>query len=864
MANLIRRVRHWLWSRREEDALREELEFHEDMKRRELERGGLSAAQAHRAARRAMGNVSLAREDARAVWTWTSVEQLGVDTRYALRALASRPGFSATAVALLALGVGIATAMSTIVDALLFRPVPFRAPTELAAVAMMTERGGPTTVSPAVLRAWRDSPAFAGAEGALTDTAIVEIDGAPQTRGIAHVTPGLFDLLGGVRPLHGRLFDPSEGRGGQDDRVLLSEELWLRAYGGDPAIVGRHITVDGEPLVVVGIVPAEFRFPNRDTVLWRAVEFDAPPPRRAADRPVAYVRFSREMPRDDALRLATAAARGADASNAEREARPLPIAGLAYDWYSQRAVPLLMGGVLLVFLVLCANLSSLLLSRLTARRREFSMRSTLGASRARLMRQAFLECLLLGGTGVIAGLALATWLVALAHAFLPDAFLLRTLNPMHIDARALAVASLAGLLATFGAGLLPAWLGTRVDAGQSLRVVERGGTETRGARAVTSGLLVVEVALACTLLVGAALLVRSFVNLAGADRGLDPRGIVVANMSLPVSAFSDRASRETVAALIEEEVKQLPGVQQVAWSYGVPPRGGAFSWGEWTSDAPGTPVVDMTVDHYYVGPEFFALYGVSVLRGRAFQPDDDSAAVIVSERLAYALWPNLDPLGRTFRHDNEQFRVIGLAGEIHHPSLESNSDNPEYYRAFSGVSNYPMLSIRCGAACPPSALIHQRIAAVHPGLQAVNVRPLELDYLEALARPRATAALGFAFAAIAVLAAAGGLFSVLSYAVARRQREFGIRTALGASPRQIGGIVLRDGLRVAVTGVAIGSVSAWIVARALASLQYGVAPHDPVSWSVVPGLLGLTTLLASWRPAREAMQVDPVRLLREE
>jgi hypothetical protein len=185
------------------------------MKRRELERGGLSAAQAHRAARRAMGNVSLAREDARAVWTWTSVEQLGVDTRYALRALASRPGFSATAVALLALGVGIATAMSTIVDALLFRPVPFRAPTELAAVAMMTERGGPTTVSPAVLRAWRDSPAFAGAEGALTDTAIVEIDGAPQTRGIAHVTPGLFDLLGGVRPLHGRLFDPSEGRGGR-------------------------------------------------------------------------------------------------------------------------------------------------------------------------------------------------------------------------------------------------------------------------------------------------------------------------------------------------------------------------------------------------------------------------------------------------------------------------------------------------------------------------------------------------------------------------------------------------------------------------------------------------------------------------
>jgi hypothetical protein len=273
----------------------------------------------------------------------------------------------------------------------------------------------------------------------------------------------------------------------------------------------------------------------------------------------------------------------------------------------------------------------------------------------------------------------------------------------------------------------------------------------------------------------------------------------------------------------------------------------------------------MTVDHYYVGPEFFELYGVPLLRGRTFRPDDGPDVVIVGERLADALWPGLDPIGRTFQFGTfDPLRVIGLAREIHHPSPEARRNNPEYYRRFTEVGSYPMLSIRCGTVCAPTAWIHQRIAAAHPGLQAVKVKPLERDYLEALARPRATAALGFAFAAIAVLAAAGGLFSVLSYAVARRRREFGIRTALGASPGQIRRIVLRDGLTVSAAGVAVGSLGAWIVSRALASLQYGVAPHDPVSWALVLGLLGVTTLLACWRPAREAMQVDPVALLREE
>ena len=517
-----------------------------------------------------------------------------------------------------------------------------------------------------------------------------------------------------------------------------------------------------------------------------------------------------------------------------------------------------------MFLVLCANVSSLLLARLTTRQREFSMRSALGASRGRLIRQALVESSVLGVLGVVTGIAVGWALVSLTRTFLPEAFLLRTLNPLNIDVRALTVASMAGVVATLAAGMLPAWIGTRVNAGESLRVIERGGTETRGARAVTHGLLIGEIALACTLLVGATLLVRSFINLASIERGLDTTGVMTATMSLSRTAFPDRASRTVVAQALEEQVRQLPGVAQVSWSVGLPPSGGAIHFGDWKSDLPGAPVLDLEVGEFNVGPEFFSLYRIPIVRGRTFEPSDAQGAVVVGERFARALWPGLDPIGRGFTRESQQFHVVGIAREITHPSLDPRLDRPEFYARFAGVGGYAMMSLRCSSACPDPALIRQRLIAAHASVRVVEVRALEDVYLEQLARPRASAALGFAFAAIAVLAAAGGLFSVLSYAVGRRRREFGIRTALGASPVQIGRLVFRDGMGVAVAGIAVGAAAAWSLARALASLQYGVTITDPLTWVVVLGLLGCTTAAASWRPAREAMRADPVLLLRQE
>jgi predicted permease len=845
-----------------ERELDDELRAAFDLLVEEKRRAGLPPPDARRAAALELGPVESLKDQVRDVRAGALIDSILHDLRYATRMFHRRPGATLVAAAMLAIAIGVTSAMFTLVDALLLRPVPFRAPDELARVWMRDEHGGSITVTPAVLAAWRECGAFAAVESADAESVLIEFDAGVAIRESARVTPGIFDLLGGVRPIRGRLFVPSDAVAGNNDRVLLSDDVWRSLYHHDPGIIGRRITIGGESVTVIGILPAAFRFPEWNTAIWRPVAVSAPAGHGAPTRARAFVRFAKNMPRADAERLATAAGRAADPANAGKRVQIDPLAGLVLDPYYQRAVPVLAGAVALMFLVLCANVSSLLLARLTVRQREFGLRSALGASRQRLLRQGLAESLVLGVLAIAFGLGVGWLLVSLARTFLPEAFLIRTLNPLDLDLRATLFASASGLAATLAAGVLPAWLGSRMRASGSLQLTDRGATDTRGARTAMRALLTVEVALACVLLVGATLLVRSFMNLTHADRGLDSKGVMTATLSLPRPAFPDATSRTAAAQSIEQQVRALPGVRQASWSYGIPPDGGAISFGNWTSDAGRT--VDMTVERYWVGSQLFSLYDIPLLRGRAFGTAEPQGTVIVGERLAEALWPGADPVGRTFSFLQQRFRVIGVAREIHHPSLDPRVDRPEFYEPFSGVSSYANLSLRCDAACPDPAVIRQRIALGHPAARIVAVRPLDDAYFEELARPRASAALAFVFAVIATMAAAGGLFSVLSYAVARRRREFGIRTALGASGAQIGALIVRDGMSVALTGLVIGALGAGGLARVLGSLQYGVTMRDPASWTIVVSVLTLTSVLASWRPARHATLVNPVLLLREE
>ena len=839
----------------------EELRHHVAMEIEQHVAAGVPVEEARRRALRDLGGIEQTKETVRDVRiSW--IDSWAQDLRHAARSVRRRPAEAATVVAMLAVGIGLTTAMFTLVDALILRPVPFEQPEQLANLWMRGKTGGRIAVMPAVLDGWRKSGVFAGVEAANPDVAVVESDGAFATRGIARVTPGLFAMLGGVQPIRGRLFDAADADA-DEPRVLLSADLWTTLYQSDPEIVGKRILVNSEFVIVVGILPADFRFPVWDTQIWKADSFSASRGTGTTwQLPRVFVRFTPEIPREDALRVAMTVAHAADATTASQWPQAEPL--VRSDLYNTRVVPVLAAGVLLVLAVLCANACSLLLVSLGGRQHEFAMRTALGAARSRLIRQALLEGVCVSGVAIAGGIGLTGAMLALSRGMLPEAFLVRTLNPLNIDGRALVVTAIVGATATLLTAWLPAWLGTRVQTTASMRISDRSSTETREARWLTRTLLVGEIALACTLLIGATMLVRTVINMTSAERGLETAGITVANVSV-LDVVKDSGARDTIVRDMERRVQSLPGVERVSWSRGTPPNNGSFSWGDFIAEGPGGRTVNLDpVRHYAVGPQFFAMLGIELLRGRNFEPGDGIDTVIVGERFARILWPDADPVNQSFRFGKQRYRVIGVAREVQYPSLEARLDAPEFYVPFIDVGGSVTLNVACSAGCPNEAQIRHALLTTHPAVFIGAVRPLEAQFFEQLARPRAAAALATTFAVIAVVSAAGGLFSVLTFAVGRRRKEFGVRTALGASPAAIRRLVLRDGMWVTGVGILLGSGAAVLLAPTLASLQYEITATDPFSGVVVISLLAITALLACWRPAAQAVRADPVRLLRDD
>jgi putative ABC transport system permease protein len=538
------------------------------------------------------------------------------------------------------------------------------------------------------------------------------------------------------------------------------------------------------------------------------------------------------------------------------------------DEYTRTAMAALAGSVGLVFLVLCANATNLLLARATTRRQEFGVCSALGASRARLLRQVLIESGIIAAAAAGVGLFAAWELVDASRHILPEDFLVRTLNPVQMDYRAVAATAVLGFVALLIAGVAPAWLGTATNAAESLRVASRGGTASRAARTWTTSLLVGEVALATALLIGAGVLVTSFIKLMAIDPGLDLRHAVSASITLPQFSFRDRDARRAVSQELQRQLAQLPGVERVTLSLGRPPEAGSNTWDPVQTDLPGAPEQRLDVLFYYVDPEFFRVYGITLLQGRSFQQGDAPTQAIVSEKLARALWPGTSPLGHTFtfRGWKERYSVIGVSREVRSTTvLDPLDDLPEFYTplALGGWSQVDV-GLRCTAACPDEAVIRERVRTTNPNAIVSAIQPLEAAYAEQLARPRAASAVAFAFAVVSLLAAGGGLFSVLSYAVGRRRREFGIRVAMGAQASAVGRMVLREGLSVTALGLAFGVPLAWLLSRAIMILAFGVTIRNPLIWAITLAVVGGATLLAAWRPAVMAMRANPLILLRDE
>jgi predicted permease len=532
------------------------------------------------------------------------------------------------------------------------------------------------------------------------------------------------------------------------------------------------------------------------------------------------------------------------------------------DNYARRAILALAGGVALVFVIFCANAAGLILARTQARRSEFAIASSLGATRTRLIRQSIVENMVIGLAASLAGFGLAWWLTGLAVTAMPESMTFRTLNAVTVDLRAVLAASALGVVATVAAGVPPAWLGTRVNAADSLRLAVRGATASRASRRWSRVLLAGEVAMATALLVGAGVLTLSFTALMRADSGLDVEHVTTASVNFPSFEFADKPARLAIADAVVAEVRALPGVTAVTASYGAPPRGGAIYFGDVASDA-GVTWPNAVVTSVEVQPEFFEVYGIRMVSGRAIMPDDAEDAVVVGRALADRLWPGESPVGRAFTMDTRPHRVVGVAAEVRNTLNDPTSNAPEFYEKFRAGRGLVMLGLRCADGCPSAAVIKQRIRSVSANIMVNDVTPLADAYRDQFDRPRAAASIAAMFAGVAVLASAGGLFSVLTVMVGQRRRELGVRLALGARRDQIRALVAIDGLGVVAVGLVVGALGAWATSTFLASLAYGVSAADPIVWLLVMSTLILAAVAAIWRPALTAGRLDPMELLRE-
>jgi putative ABC transport system permease protein len=789
------------------------------------------------------------------------------DLRHAARRITSKPATALACVGMLALAIGVTSAMFTVADHMLIRPAPFKKVERIKSIYLGKSVKESRIYLPIdIARSLRQAPGFEATSFFVPDPTFVDSAEGLLNPGAFRISVGAFELLG-VAPIMGRTFAPGEGRAGNDDGVIISERLWRSGFGADPEIIGRRINGNGKPMTVIGVMPASLRFPSDGAKVWRPIDLDAPPPAFAAAAGMVFARLKERIGIDDAAK--TAADVSMPASKTP-EKHGIVIRGLRdgyLDSYSKTAIKVLLAGVGLVFLVLCANATNLILARTTSRRQEFGVCSAIGASRMRLVRQVFLENALIGAGALIVGLVAAWVLVALARSYLPEAFLLRTLNPIDLDARAFGVAAFLAVFATLVAGLPPAWIGTGVNASDSMRLESRGSSESRLSRAWTRGLLVGEVALASALLVGAGVLLTSFIKLTTLDSGLDAKGVTTMYVTLPEFAFKDRPARAAYTEDLQRNVRSLPGVTAVTLSFGLPPDGGAFSWGHIVAD--GVPrITDREQEVFWsqVTGDFFSVYGIALKEGRTFAVDDAETNVIVGEGLAAMLWPGQSPIGHTFNFEGSKqvLTVIGMAKEVRSPLMDPRDDLPEFYRPLkSAGGSQVMLGLRCTGDCPSEAVLRERVRTVNSQAVVHEIKTVEAAYLEQFAKPRAAAGLAVAFAVTSVIAAAGGLFSILTYAVNRRRREFGVRSAMGARPDQLRALILRDGLMIAGIGLAIGGLLTFALNKTLISLSFGITAAHPAVWSSVAAIVCVVTVLAAWRPAANAMRSDPIALLRD-
>ena len=808
------------------------------------------------------------------------------DLRLAGRTLAASKLASAVAIGTLALGIGINAAVFSILDSTILRPVPFADADRLGEIWNLNEQSkfSYPGFTPALLRAWRaQTDLFDRVEGFdVTSFVFDASSGAEMVTG-AVVTPGLLPMLG-VPPIAGRLFAADDGRGDTAARVIISERFWSASLGRRPDIVGQHLVLNDQQYTVIGIMPGSFRFPGEGTVFWVPFNLETSPPASLV-RSGRLTAFTRRQPglsqpaldervRERGLRLATAAG----------ISRPVAAVSSNRSWTrdlkTQRSLVVLGGAVVFLLIIVCANLASLSLSRTLARARDCAVRAALGASRADLIRETMVENLAIGAIGAIAGVGVAAAALGVTVRWLPTAFTHSSMNAIDLDARMLIFTAACGIVTALLFGLAPALLASRAGVAGLLARGSRSTTGSPASRRLRSALVVVEVALAIVLLVGAALMTRSFIKLQHVDRGFDVSGLVAMRLGLPASRYTDPYARDAFVDEMVNRSARLAGVRS-STSGGVPPDSNIISFGKLEfAHRPGTLSEELDLPVYQVWPNYFTSVGIPIRAGRSFAADEPRESVVVSESFARAFWPGGDALGARFRFEGSTSwrTIVGIAAEVRQFDLDDANGSFEFYYplrrppglpaptapATAAIIDYRTIVVRTSDVEATMSGLRQLVHEVDPRVVIWRLDPVERLFAEAIARPRIVLLLMAVFASLGLILAAAGIYAVLSHLVAQRRREIGLRLALGARPESIRRLVVGNGLTLTAVGLVIGVPAALGFVRLMRTLLYDVATSDPWSLTAVVAIVTSVAALASWWPARRAAGVDPVGLLRED
>ncbi|MGH9936244.1 MAG: ABC transporter permease [Blastocatellia bacterium] len=798
------------------------------------------------------------------------------DLRYGARMLLKKPGFTLIAIITLALGIGANTALFSVVNAVLLRPLPYQQPDRLVILWERTPMGEASVAYPNFVD-WRErNQVFEQITAFRRDS--FNLTGAGETERLngRMVSAGFFATFG-KQPPRGRDFTAADDQPGAAAAVILSHDFWQRRFGGDGKIVGSQLTLSNRVFTVIGIAASDFRF-GAGADVFVPLGLHADRFRERGEHPGIYVvgrlkpGVNMEQARAGMDTIMAALGEQFPDTNKDRRAHLESL----YDNTVQDVRPalfILLGAVGFVLLIACANVANLLLSAAAARRKEIALRAALGAGRRRVVRQLLTESVLLSLCGGLLGALLAIWGTEALIAFVPEG--IPRLEEAEVDLRALGFTLLLAALTSLIFGLAPALQATRFDLDEVLKEGERGST---GRRSRVRNLLVVsEVALALVLLIGAGLMIRSFRQLRQVETGFEATNLLTMNLSLTVTP-DEAAKAHNFLDQLGQKLRQLPGVQTAAISSGMPFAATTEDSFYLAGDDPNDPRAEKVAVVYLTSPEYLQTLGIRLLRGRYFTPRDRAGStpvVVIDETLARKHFPDQNPIGK--RLDGlviEQPEIIGVVGQVKHYGLEGRA--PVEHQLYLPLAQIPPQSLpsvarrinvllrTAGDPLGVAAAARGEAQALNANQPVFNVRTMERLVADSIAGQRFSLVLLALFAGLALALAAVGIYGVMSSVVEQRRREIGIRLALGAQRRDVLRLIAKQGLAMAVIGVAVGLIASLALTRLMATLLFGVSATDPLTFAGVAALLIAVAALACYVPARRAMKTDPLVALRYE